>query len=174
MEAVCNAPTNYLAPTTDIFDDISAGGDITHVYTDTFINCSGCVVGLSACYRDYIGDPNSMAVFILNEQNTIIHVHNFVGPANSSIDTVCEDYGSFKICCTNQTLTENEQFVVDSSQHYGVWSEEDMSVHFYKEAPGHYIVFAPIEVGQNVNHTIHTDSVEKMFFHLIINPGMSS
>ena len=165
-------PPDYLPP---YFWNITRlyTADTVYAYTDPFGGCSGCVTELSVCYSVF-SDPNPMRVVIVNEQNTIVHVHSFSGPATSTEnqDTLCEDFGSFSTCCSYETLTASEQFVVQSTDHYGVWSQEQLAIHATETEQGHYVTqqLTPLEVGVNINSS--TYNIQKIYFHFIITPGM--
>ena len=163
VEGVCNIPSNFQLP---LLSDITRlhGPDIVYIYTDMFANCSGCVTGLSVCYTAF-SEPNPMTVVIVNDVNIIVHVHDFTGPNSTDQTTNCIDYGSFSACCTQQEFSPSEQFVVESSHHYGIWSAEQLAVHPTLLVPGHYVTYelTPLEVGVNISTEIH--SVERTLCH---------
>ena len=169
---MCRFPPDYLIsdPHSMVQPYIS---DIVYVYTDPFANCSGCVREISVCYFTF-SDPNNMLVFIVDEESTIVHTHSFVGPETNTDNpsTECVDYESFSVCCSNQSLSQSEQFAVWSSEYYGVWSQQQMAIHGTLRGQGHYVTQALtlLEVGQNINSS--TYDLEKIFFHFVITPGM--
>ncbi|CAI8053210.1 hypothetical protein GBAR_LOCUS29101 [Geodia barretti] len=171
-EGACNFPPDYLPPDLSSITN-TAIQDTVYVYTDTFGNCSGCVTELSVCYVAY-STPNPMKVFVVDDENTIVHVHSFTGPTTSTenMDTYCEPFGSFSLCCSYLPLAPSEQFVVRSTDHYGVWYSEQLAFRASNEERGHYVTpeLTPLEVGVNINSSIY--DILKIYFHLIISPGI--
>ena len=167
-------PPDYLPPDISSITqsaDFQQDGDTAYFYTDQFESCSGCVTELSLCYFTS-SQPNPITVFIVNEDNTIVHVHSFNGPVVSTEnhDTYCEDFGSFLLCCSYETPTQSEQFEVQSTDHYGVWSEGSLPVHMTEVEEG-FVTQATtnLEVGVNIGSS--TSNIQKIYFHFIITPG---
>ena len=142
-----------------------------YVYTDTFENCSGCVTAFSVCYLVVL-TPNLMTIFIVDEDGTIVHVYDFLAPTDNDQNTDCLD---IELCCTHQTLSPSQRFEVQSSHHYGIWSRwAQLAVQQSPRVPGHYVTYelTPLEVGVNINTTIHT--IQRAHFHFSITPGIYS
>ena len=171
VEGVCRVPSDYLSPLPNDTTRFTSGGRV-YIYADTFANCSGCVTALSVCYTVFSDmNFNPTTVMILDDQNTIVHMHDFNGPANTSDDqdTDCNDFDLFSDCCTHKKLTPSEQFIVQSDHHYGIWSQNALPSHPTLMAPGNYVLSysIPLEVG--VNTTVH--SIPRIYFHFVISPG---
>lgn len=184
VTAACTFPPNHL--TTSLNSSLQNGElgssiDSIYIHTGTFTNCSGCVTSISVCYLVVMFPFGSslLSVLIINEENTTIHVHNTTGlPENQ--DGYCELHSLyFGTCCLEQTLAPSEQFVVQSSHHFGVWSNNVLYFHRTITIPG-YRTPPPIEVGRNLNTDgsawsgsgDYSDEIPLPYIYFNITPGI--
>ena len=174
VEGICRVPSNYLPPVVSDITQLTHGGRV-YIHADTFGICSGCVTALSVCYTAVLSYYNSMTVVILDNQNTIVHVYDFNGPAYSyGQNTDCRDFGVFSTCCTHRELTPSEQFAVQSNHRYGIWSDDALASHPTLMVPGDYVSYysTTLEVGVNIETTV--DTIPKIYLHFVISPGNHS
>ena len=174
VTAACNFPPNYVQPSINHTTQNAQSGvhNALYIYIEPFTNCSGCVTAINVCYNVFNSQPNPLSVMIINDENTIVHVHNYTGPPVSSEneDTYCENsHQLFANCCSYQTLTPSEQFTVQSNHHYGIWSEEELLILPSMLAPGYYTT-PPIELGRILNNS-GLSTVPMTYIHFIILPG---
>lgn len=178
MSAACSFPPNH--PNVSLQSVNESGTETVHdsiyVYTDPFHNCSGCVTDMSVCYGASLAGLTQISVGIINEKNTIIHVHNIYGSLDSFENqvVVCHEFDQFFArCCLHETLTPSEQFTVETNYHFGVRGSESLFIDRTLTAPGYY-TSSPVEVGRNLSSD-RSDSTETtvpiLYFYFNITPG---
>ena len=153
-----------------------------YVYTDRFENCSGCVTELNLCYVD--SHEPVLTVAIINDSNTIIHIHDINITVNTSenyqincsLDGVQGFYGVF--CCMTVTLEAAEQFEVQSNFYYGLqtYFVNSSLAQFNELIPGYFSDVYSFGEDIAVGHAVPlvSSSVWKSFFYFSIIPGKNS
>lgn len=148
------------------------------VYTREFGSCSGCVTGLSMCYRTDEGatpSERTLTFYLINNDGVIVHVHDVIVDPVSDVESDCGTDGmGGPLCCVTQRLLPSEQFEVHHSYYYALRGySPDGTLGFRDEITSGYVLDTEIytlTVGSTVA-VEEGDGLLTPMFHFTIIPG---